>query len=940
VLRGLLPALIAVASLSLVAARPALASPGWQPAVTLSNSGFPVMVGVGGPAGFTIAWDSINPNRPVASDHTGGGTFSTPTNLSPGTTPVGDVGMSENDNGNAVMAWSESSSIQAVFRVAHGAWSAPVTMGTASGSQFVSQVKVAIDPQGNTAVAWQRNLGSGTAVVDVRLRDASGALGSVDTFSVSPRTIDRTPDVAFVAPGQVALAWVSLTPIPSDTVLLASQRSLTSAWSTPVQVASNSAQTPALAGNGAGLVVLTWHDITTMWARPLTASGWGASSPLASSSSSLLENSRAAIAGNGEATTMWSRYTGSAWNIEARTFNGATWGATTVVSTAGNGQAYPALGTNASGDLVAAWRAVAGSATNEYAMVKPHGQPWPSSAQLLGDAGNWPGSASIDPNGLALVGWIDTSSPGRVKVAFSDAPSTLSIDTNPFDQVATVGDAASFSASATGNPTPTVAWESAPAGSNVFSPIPGATSSTLTLNGLHRSSNGSKYRAVFTNAGGTATTTAATLTVNPAPLTVVAPSTGITYGDAVPTAWTPTLVGLVNGDTGPDVQPTCVTNAPAGADVGSYTVNCSGASDADYDIAYSAGTLTVGPAALTVTAPSPVIHYGDAVPALPPAYTGLVNGDAAPAPPASCTTTASAGAAVGTYPVTCSNAADGNYVISYAGGTLTVASSSLTISAPSTALTYGDAVPTTFTPVYTGLKNGDQSPAVPPTCTTTAVKGSPVGTYPVTCSGASDPNYDFTYAAGTVTIVAAPVTVTAPSQVVTFGDAIPASFNPALVGLVNGDVALHTVGTCTTTATAGSPVGTYPITCTGFSDPNYTVSYAAGTLTIVRAATSLHTSAVSIVESALTLRVTFRAELHAVNTGAAVVGRPITFRWGYNGNVACTASTDAHGVATCSVSLARFSALTALLLAGSVNGSFAGTTNFLPAADTARIELL
>jgi hypothetical protein len=38
--------------------------------------------------------------------------------------------------------------------------------------------------------------------------------------------------------------------------------------------------------------------------------------------------------------------------------------------------------------------------------------------------------------------------------------------------------------------------------------------------------------------------------------------------------------------------------------------------------------------------------------------------------------------------------------------------------------------------------------------------------------------------------------------------------------------------TVTTTATAGSPVGGYPITASGAVDANYTISYVPGTLTI------------------------------------------------------------------------------------------------------------
>jgi hypothetical protein len=53
-------------------------------------------------------------------------------------------------------------------------------------------------------------------------------------------------------------------------------------------------------------------------------------------------------------------------------------------------------------------------------------------------------------------------------------------------------------------------------------------------------------------------------------------------------------------------------------------------------------------------------------------------------------------------------------------------------------------------------------------------------------------------------------------------------------GFVNGDTAasLTTPPTVTTTATASSAVGTYPITASGAVDANYTISYSPGTLTV------------------------------------------------------------------------------------------------------------
>src|SRR5947209_6882448 len=84
---------------------------------------------------------------------------------------------------------------------------------------------------------------------------------------------------------------------------------------------------------------------------------------------------------------------------------------------------------------------------------------------------------------------------------------------NPIDHTVTVGkNFVSFTAAASGFPAPTVQWQTSPIGRFFFTDIAGATSATYTFIPTV-SQNGSKFRAVFTNALGTATTAAATLTV-------------------------------------------------------------------------------------------------------------------------------------------------------------------------------------------------------------------------------------------------------------------------------------------------------------------------------------------------------------------------------------------------------------------------------------------
>jgi hypothetical protein len=251
----------------------------------------------------------------------------------------------------------------------------------------------------------------------------------------------------------------------------------------------------------------------------------------------------------------------------------------------------------------------------------------------------------------------------------------------------------------------------------------------------------------------------------------------------------------------------------------------------------SSGTLlggqTVTPKTVTITAGDKTRQYGAADPAFTFTTAGLVNGDTLTTNP-TCTSTATVTSGVGTYPITCSGAtASSNYTISYVAGTLTITTATITITAQDKTRQYGAADPA-FTFTTAGLVNGDTL-TTNPTCTSTATVTSGVGTYPITCSGATaSSNYTISYVAGTLTITTATITITAQDKTRQYGAADPA-FTFTTAGLVNGDT-LTTNPTCTSTATVTSGVGTYPITCSGaVASSNYTISYVDGTLTITTA---------------------------------------------------------------------------------------------------------
>jgi uncharacterized delta-60 repeat protein len=107
------------------------------------------------------------------------------------------------------------------------------------------------------------------------------------------------------------------------------------------------------------------------------------------------------------------------------------------------------------------------------------------------------------------------------------------VTTNPTSQAVTAGQAATFTAAASGSPTPTVQWYSEAPGASSFTAVPGATATTLLIPSTTTAQSGTQYEAVFSNGvGAPATTTAATLTVNPVP--VSGSLSGTTSASAAP----------------------------------------------------------------------------------------------------------------------------------------------------------------------------------------------------------------------------------------------------------------------------------------------------------------------------------------------------------------------------------------------------------------------
>ena len=93
------------------------------------------------------------------------------------------------------------------------------------------------------------------------------------------------------------------------------------------------------------------------------------------------------------------------------------------------------------------------------------------------------------------------------------------VTADPSDQTVDAGTTVTFSAAATGSPSPSVKWQDSTDGGGTWADVPGATGLSLAFI-AGAAQTGNRYRAVFQNLAGSATSASAKLTVTTPPIVI------------------------------------------------------------------------------------------------------------------------------------------------------------------------------------------------------------------------------------------------------------------------------------------------------------------------------------------------------------------------------------------------------------------------------------
>jgi filamentous hemagglutinin family protein len=340
-----------------------------------------------------------------------------------------------------------------------------------------------------------------------------------------------------------------------------------------------------------------------------------------------------------------------------------------------------------------------------------------------------------------------------------------------------------------------------------------------------------------------------TLTVSQAPLMVTANAATKTYdGLAYAGGNGVTYAGFVNNETSSVLTGALTYGGAAqnAINAGSYSLTALGLTSANYAIQYVSGSLTVDPAALTVTANAANKTYdglayvgGNGV-----TYVGLVNNETESVLGGTLVYGATPQPAidVGTYALTPAGLSSNNYAIQFVAGALTIDRALLTVTANAASKTYDGLAYTGGNGVtYAGFVNSEAESVLAgtPIFGGTAQGAINAGSFNLAVGGLASGNYDIQFVPGSLAVDPAVLMITANAASKTHdGLAFAGGNGVTYAGLVNNETPAVLNGQLAYGGTSQGAIeaGSYTLTAGGQASANYAIQFAPALLTILPSA--------------------------------------------------------------------------------------------------------
>jgi hypothetical protein len=309
------------------------------------------------------------------------------------------------------------------------AWTPPAELSAPG--QTAYEQHVAIDPQGDAVVVWQRWNGT-VSVIQAATRPAGGAWSApVDLSELA--FSGQLPRVAIDAEGEAVATWEASSSVNAVQVATLAPGG---GWSAPVTLSEpgRNSSDPVVAIDPAGDAIVVWSGANGAgtgiaqeatrpaggtWTAPVKLSAEGQNAELPT----------VAIAPGGAAVVAWSRSNGTNFIVQASgRAPGGAWTAPLSLSKPGGGAGSSSVAIDPAGDAVVAWRRWNGS-FEQIQAVRRTGEagPWSTPVDLTRPEETAYGTvAMLDAAGDATVGWESLYGTSRlIAVAESGAGSTV-----------------------------------------------------------------------------------------------------------------------------------------------------------------------------------------------------------------------------------------------------------------------------------------------------------------------------------------------------------------------------------------------------------------------------------------------------------------------------------------------------------------------------------
>jgi PKD domain len=516
----------AVASLAL--ASPAAASPGWLASTDLSSAGRDASEPVVAmdEAGETVAvWqrqsDSGIGQVVQAATRVRGATFSEAFELSDS---AGEPALAMTPSGEAVVVWRHFEvieakgyyAIQASYRPPGGSFSAPIGIAIVPNATQPQDIQVAIDPGGDTAVAWQQletEIGPEPPfLIEGSVRQAGGSFTAPAVISPPPTSENAAfePRLAIDAAGEATAVWTYEN--AGSAGVWAARGSVAAGFSEPPVELSP----PGEPAGEAAIAMSPAGEGTAIWTRSNGASyvveaaiappGGGFAAPVALSDPAQNTFGPEVASGpSGDQIAVWRHFDGANYIVEAASATGGSFAAPVALSEPGGDAAHPQVVEDRAGAATVVWQRSAGEAEIVQAAVgSASGFSAPVDLSAPGQSSLFP-MVAMDSEGDATAVWLSEGTSRIVQAAGYDADAPrldgLSIPTK-----GTVGVPVGFSAS------PSDVW---PIASVAFAFGDGSSASGSSVSHTYASAGTYEVSVEAKDAVGTAVTRSAQIRILP-----------------------------------------------------------------------------------------------------------------------------------------------------------------------------------------------------------------------------------------------------------------------------------------------------------------------------------------------------------------------------------------------------------------------------------------